>query len=58
MRPTNVARVTMEFAMTNPTNHALSDEQVEVLDRALESHGIDFYKATWTSTTWRKLNRY
>jgi hypothetical protein len=26
----------MEFAMTNPTNHALSDEQVEVLDRALE----------------------
>jgi hypothetical protein len=36
MRPTYVARVTMEFAMTNLINHALSDEHVEVLDRALE----------------------
>jgi hypothetical protein len=36
MRPTYVARVTMEFAMTKLINHALSDEQVEVLDRALE----------------------
>jgi hypothetical protein len=26
----------MEFGMTNLINHALSDEQVEVLDRALE----------------------